>query len=152
RYAQALTLEGEILDDLGRHASAATVIARSCDIIAFETGDDSTALAQCWMSQTSALLGLGKKAEALALVDKAVPLMLAAYGQAHPLVATALVLRGIVHARLRHRAFAAADLEKAIRILEAVPYDPSLLDEARRQLARVSMGRASSHRASSDPR
>jgi hypothetical protein len=68
--------------------------------------------------------------------------MIAAYGDEHPLVASALLTRGIMHARVAHRALAIADLERTIAILEKVPYDPAVLAEARRQLALLTGARA----------
>jgi hypothetical protein len=71
------------------------------------------------------------------VVDRAVPLLLAAYGEAHPLVANALVTRGAIHADLGHRALAVEDLEKAIAILERAPFDPGLLGSALFALAQT---------------
>jgi tetratricopeptide (TPR) repeat protein len=129
RYGEALSLEANILADLGRFADAEQRFVRACEIIAFGAGAESSVLAECWINETNALAGLNEDAGALALVDKALPILIKAYGENHPQVATAYVIRGALRANL-DKPGATDDLERGRALFAAGKLDPGHLAAA----------------------
>src|SRR5207302_3993870 len=111
-------------------------IARACDVIAFQTGDESSAVAECRVNETTALVDLDRPAPALALIDKALPVLIKTYGDEHWEVGSALAQRGALHGRLGHHAAAVADLERAIAMFEQLAPEPGHLAAAKWALAR----------------
>ena len=82
-YAEALELEGLSLFHAGRFASAERKLARACDILAFGTGDHSTAVALCASGHARALAKLGRVREARVLLDRSVYVLERTHGRDH---------------------------------------------------------------------
>jgi len=116
RYGEVLMLEGELLDQHERYTEAAPKLARACDVIGFANGEGSSQQAECWMNQTVAISGVGHDPEALALIEKTIPILVATYGEDHPQVANAILARGILHCEMHHHAACVADLERAAEL------------------------------------
>jgi tetratricopeptide (TPR) repeat protein len=74
--------------------------------------------AECWMRHSEVLEDLGRRREAVALVERAIPLLESAYGKDHPEVGNAYVARGRLYRHLNQHAEALADLEHGIAVLE----------------------------------
>jgi serine/threonine protein kinase/tetratricopeptide (TPR) repeat protein len=115
RYGNALEVDGAILLDLERYPEAEKVLVRACDVIAFHAGDNTTQEAQCRIAEVTALAGVGKVKEALALDEKVVAVLQGAYGDDHPSVVIALGERGELRTALGDRAGGLADLEEAVK-------------------------------------
>jgi eukaryotic-like serine/threonine-protein kinase len=115
RYGNALQVDGAILLDLERYPEAEKVLVRACDVIAFHAGDNTTQEAQCRIAEVTALAGVGKRKEALALDEKVVTVLQGAYGNDHPSVVIALAQRGELRIALGDRAGGLADLEEAVK-------------------------------------
>ncbi|HEX4454727.1 MAG TPA: protein kinase [Kofleriaceae bacterium] len=113
RYGEVLQIEGAILDELGRFREAVIALDRACDVIAFGAGDTSSEAATCWLQQASARSDAGNDPAAMALVEKALPVLVSAYGELHPVVANAYLARGAVRAALGQRDGAIADFQRA---------------------------------------
>jgi tetratricopeptide (TPR) repeat protein len=137
RYGEALSLEATILASLGRPAEAEARFARACDVIAFTTGEGSSAQVDCWQSEIGVLFELGRKSEAVALGDKLVAALEKLYPAPHSAFAQGLITRGQVHAQLGQPEAAIADFERALGVLaKAPPGDPGIEASARWGLAR----------------
>lgn len=89
RMGEALMERGQIYADLEKFTDAARDLERGCDIIAFRAGEGSSQEALCRVRQATALDGLGKRAEMVALLKRATPILEAAHGPDHPLVLVA---------------------------------------------------------------
>jgi tetratricopeptide (TPR) repeat protein len=118
-YAEALTLEADVLGDAGRPKEADELLARACEIIAYHV-DESSKQAECWIRRVSILDQLGREREALALVDRAIPLFVKAFGEAHPEVANAYIERAGIYSNLHRTAEAIADFERGLADFERV--------------------------------
>jgi eukaryotic-like serine/threonine-protein kinase len=114
RYGEVLQVEGSILDELGRFREAVVALDRACDVIAFGTADASSEAANCWLMQASAHSDTGDDPAAMVLVEKALPVLVKAYGELHPVVANAYLARGAVRAALGQRDGAIADFQRAV--------------------------------------
>ncbi len=114
RYGEVLQIEGSILDEIGRSREAVVALDRACDVIAFGAGDTSSEAATCWLQQASARSDSGNDPAAMVLVEKALPVLVRAYGELHPVVANAYLARGAVHAALGQRDGAIADFQRAV--------------------------------------
>jgi tetratricopeptide (TPR) repeat protein len=77
--------------------------------------------------EASALAGLGRHEQGLTLTDRALEVLIKAFGAKHPHVANAYVTRGALHAELKHRAKAIADLEQARALFADLVMDPGHL-------------------------
>ncbi|MDB4963998.1 MAG: serine/threonine kinase family protein [Myxococcales bacterium] len=137
RYGEVLSIEGAILVELARYRDAADRYARACDIIAFETGDDSSSTAWCWLDESHALAGLGTHGAALAVVERALEILRDAYPDDHPQLAEVYAVRGRLHAALAHVADATADLERAIAVFARTPMDPGQRADAEWELGKL---------------
>jgi eukaryotic-like serine/threonine-protein kinase len=115
RYGNALEVDGAILLNLERYPEAEKVLVRACDVIAFHAGDNTTQEAQCRIAEVTALAGVGKLKEALALDEKVVAVLQGAYAADHPSVVIALAQRGELRTALGDRAGGLVDLEEAVR-------------------------------------
>ena len=138
RYGVALLIHGHILLDLQRYAEAAPLLERACDIAAFTQSEASAeAVASCDATYAAALIGLGRTTEALAKLDRAIPLLVRADGQRGIPGAEALVTRGSAHAELGHVAAATADFEAAIAAIATKPIEPGLRATATWRLGKL---------------
>jgi tetratricopeptide (TPR) repeat protein len=114
RYGDILMLVGTIYNELEQYEKATANLARSCEIAAFQVGERSTKVAECWQHHAIALTGLGKHAEAIALAEKAMPIFIEIFGDVHPHVANAYVTRGAIYIELGNYKQAIPDLEQAV--------------------------------------
>ncbi|MFT3695572.1 MAG: protein kinase [Kofleriaceae bacterium] len=89
RMGEALMERGQIHIDLEQWAEGRRDLERGCDIIAFRAGDGSSQEAQCRLREAAALDGLGKQKDAIALLEKIVPILETAHGADHPFTVTA---------------------------------------------------------------
>ena len=130
RYATMLVVVGTILNQLERYAEAEPKLARACEILAFEFGDTSAQVAECLIPHAVSLSSLDRDAAALALADKAVPILVGS-GDAGVDLANAYLMRGAIHGDLGHRAKAIGDLERAVAAFARSPgTDPGQLAAA----------------------
>jgi tetratricopeptide (TPR) repeat protein/tRNA A-37 threonylcarbamoyl transferase component Bud32 len=118
RYAEALTIEAEMLVERKRFGEARALDAKACHIFDFVSGGGSMMKAECNYVDAIALLGLKQFAPALALLDQVVPSFQQNYGPTHPEVAVALLARGKTHAGRGDHAKAIVDFEAALRVFE----------------------------------
>jgi hypothetical protein len=123
RHGEALSLVASLLADLERHAEAAQQFARACDVIAFGLGEGTSRQAECWIGEIGALIGLRRFTDALALADRSLPILIKAYGDRHPQVATAYSQRGYLRWELG-RPGGIADLEHALALFGEHQLDP----------------------------
>ena len=137
RYGAVIGMQGDILARLGHHAEAEPLLARSCEIAAFATGDDGPSYAACQVVHGAALAMLHRGPEALATLDRSIAALTRTYGDAHPQVADAIVQRGTAHATLGQRTAAVADFERAIAIFAANQLDPGYLADAKWRLGKA---------------
>jgi tetratricopeptide (TPR) repeat protein len=113
------------------------VLARGCEIHAFRAGDDTSAVAECLFSQSSALDGLGRSKAALDITDRALAIFLRVDGEIHPHVAGSLAQRAALLATLGRTAEAAGDFERAIGVFEKLQLDPGHLADTKWSLAKL---------------
>jgi tetratricopeptide (TPR) repeat protein/tRNA A-37 threonylcarbamoyl transferase component Bud32 len=118
RYAEALTIEAQMLVERKRFREARALDAKACHIFDFVSASGSMMQAECNYVDALALLGLKQFAAALALLDRVVPDFQQSYGPTHPEVAVALLARGKAHAGLGDHAKAIADFEAALQVFE----------------------------------
>ncbi len=137
RYGEALDLEATLLGELARFTESAAMFARACEILAFTLGDGASAQLSCVLAQSSALAGLHRDAEALALLEKIVPTYEAMYPHGHPQLANALVARGIERGATGKHREARADLERALAMFG----DPAELDPGHRAAAQFALAK-----------
>jgi len=135
-YGETLRLEATILADLGKYPEAAKRFMRACDITSFQTPDGSTSQADCWLGESGPLFEIGKKQEALALIEKTLAIYFKSYPDPHPQTAQALVTRGQLQGGLHHHDAAVADLERAIAMFDKLALDPGHVAQARWILAK----------------
>jgi tetratricopeptide (TPR) repeat protein len=136
RTGEVLAVEGVILDELDRYREAATTLDRACDIIDFGAGDSSSEAATCWLEQASAHSDLGDNTLALALVDKALPILRRAFGELHPTVANAFLAHGMIASTLGHHDDAIRDFERAAADFGKLDADIGHLASAETALAK----------------
>ncbi len=134
RYGEVLMTEGYLLVQRNRYQEAEPKLARACDVIAFADGEGSEQQAECWQSEAGALSGLHRDAEALALIDKSIGIASAVYGKTHPKLAQAIVIRGEIHATMKHHRAAIRDFETAIALYDKLD-DPGHSADASYSLA-----------------
>ena len=123
-YSKALQVEASILLHLERFAEAQTAVVRACDLTAFHAGDDTTQEAQCRLNEISALAGLHKYREALALIEKVLGVLQPVFGDDHPQIALLIAQRGEIHTQLGDHTAGVADLELALARFDKHPDDP----------------------------
>jgi tetratricopeptide (TPR) repeat protein len=135
-YGGALSVRGEIMNQLGRYREAEALLARACEIVAFTSGDDSAYYARCEGRHCTALAGLGRDAEVLPRADHIVAILDKIHDAPSPEVADAFVRRGTAHAALHHHRAAIADLERAVAIAQNVRSEPGILASAQWRLGK----------------
>jgi tetratricopeptide (TPR) repeat protein/tRNA A-37 threonylcarbamoyl transferase component Bud32 len=118
RYAEALTIEAEMLVERKRFREARALDAKACHIFDFVSASGSMMQSECNYVDALALVGLKQFAPALALLDQVVPGFQQSYGPTHPEVAVALLARGKAHAGLGDTTKAIADFEAALQVFE----------------------------------
>jgi tetratricopeptide (TPR) repeat protein len=137
RFGELLWLEGSILIDMRRFDEADAKMARACDVTAFSTGDDSLRVASCLTDRAISLSARGRYGDALALFDRARPIVLRTVGEGHPVASTLLLERGKALLALGRRAEARGELEKARGALAELPGGVDQLADAELALARA---------------
>jgi tetratricopeptide (TPR) repeat protein len=120
-FAEALTIDGEVLGDAGRPAEAEPLLARACEIIAYNN-DSSSRLAECWLRRMYVLEALGRVREGLALAERTIPLLEKTYGDSHPEVGDAYVVRAVLYSDLHRHAESVAAFERGLALLQRVPH------------------------------
>jgi tetratricopeptide (TPR) repeat protein len=129
-YAEALTLEGEVLGDAGRPAEAEPLLSHACEIIAYNN-EASSKQAECWLRWIDVLQQLGRAREALALSERAMPLLEKVYGDSHPEVGYAYALRAHLYGDLHRHPQAVADYERSLALFQRQSkLEPGYLGEA----------------------
>ncbi len=112
RYAEQLSVRADILGSLDRDAEAQADLTRACEIYGYTNGEGSAPHAQCQAQLADALQRAGRLREALALLEKVVPVLSQSEGMTE--LANALTTRSRINAATGHREAAIADLEHAI--------------------------------------
>ncbi len=136
-YGELLQGEADILQNLGHYAEADTVFARACDIAAFRHGERSPDHAACQLLQVMALVAADQDEAALALIERALPVLVTSFGEPHPQVANGFALRGHLRVALGQRDAGIADLERAIASFQKITVDPGHLAAAQWGLAQA---------------
>ena len=112
RYAEQLLVRADILGMLERDAEARADLTRGCEIYGYTNGDGSAPQAQCQAQLADSLQRVGRNREALALLDKAVPVLSKTEGTTD--LPNALTTRARISVATGHRDAAITDLEHAI--------------------------------------
>ena len=136
RYGTALRQEASVLQHIGRYRDADQAYAQACTVLAFDNGDDSEVHAECLIGHAEVLFRLGRRTEALALVDQAIG-KLTALGDVQPEIASALIDRADMEAKLGKPDAAIADVERALALFRAVDPAPGDVASAELALARL---------------
>ncbi len=89
-YGNALASEASIVTDRDPRAAAA-LAERACEIQAFNVGDAALTVAVCWSEAAVALQAAGRSADAERRIRATLPILEAAYGHDHALVANAYI-------------------------------------------------------------
>jgi tetratricopeptide (TPR) repeat protein len=136
RYGEALQVEGKVLIAMKRNAEAVPVLARACDVIAFQAGEANAQQAMCWVDESNAQRALGHTRKALALVDQALPVIRHAYGDTDR-TASVIFVRGQLEGELGQRDQAIADFEQVLATESKLAVDPNDFAATQWELAKV---------------